>query len=151
MPRERVRVPTVFTKPSRTKQAHKDECDVNLIVPRYSKTGLVTHLNRAVPKFADVSDLGDYAKSLSVVLEAQSSFMQLPAQLRARFENDPAKFVEFCSNPDNQDELISLGLAVPAASAPHSAGEAEGAGTPAQSSPKPSKAKKSSSPDGEES
>ncbi|QXP07881.1 MAG: internal scaffolding protein [Arizlama microvirus] len=148
--RPRERVSLKFTKPSRTKQAHKDECDINLIVPRYSKTGLVTHLNRASPSFADVTSFGDYAESLQTVVMAQDSFMQLPATLRARFGNDPAQFVSFCSNPANKDELISLGLAVPAASASNSAGEAVGAGGPAEPPPKPSKAKKNPSPDGED-
>jgi hypothetical protein len=36
--------------------------------------------------------------------------MRLPAELRARFENDPAKLIEFIDNSENLDEAINLGL-----------------------------------------
>lgn len=45
--------------------------------------------------------------------------MDLPAKVRSRFENDPQKFLEFCSDPKNRDEAVSLGLIMSApASAP---------------------------------
>lgn len=47
------------TTPSLTKQSFKDECDINQIVAKFEKTGLVNHLARGVPQFADVSEMGD--------------------------------------------------------------------------------------------
>ena len=40
--------------------------------------------------------------------------MTMPADVRARFNNDPALFVDFCSDEANLDEMRKLGLAVPA-------------------------------------
>ena len=36
--------------------------------------------------------------------------MALPAQIRSRFENDPAKLIDFLDNSENLDEAIKLGL-----------------------------------------
>jgi len=36
--------------------------------------------------------------------------MRLPADLRARFDNDPAQLIQFLENSDNKDEAIKLGL-----------------------------------------
>jgi len=40
--------------------------------------------------------------------------MELPAETRAFFQNDPFKFVEYCSNPENIEVLREMGLAEPA-------------------------------------
>jgi phage internal scaffolding protein len=43
-------------------------------------------------------------------MAAQDSFLALPAKVRARFDNDPALFVDFASDEANRDELKALGL-----------------------------------------
>lgn len=37
--------------------------------------------------------------------------MALPAQVRAKFSNDAAEFLDFVQNPKNADELVAMGLA----------------------------------------
>jgi phage internal scaffolding protein len=39
--------------------------------------------------------------------------MALPAQIRSRFDNDPAKLIDFLENEQNHDEAIKLGLVNP--------------------------------------
>ena len=41
--------------------------------------------------------------------------MALPADVRARSGNDPAGFVDFCSDDNNADEVEKLGLMLPEA------------------------------------
>jgi hypothetical protein len=36
--------------------------------------------------------------------------MALPANIRSRFDNDPAKLIDFMENPANREEAESLGL-----------------------------------------
>jgi hypothetical protein len=36
--------------------------------------------------------------------------MMLPAKLRARFDNNPEKFVEYVGKGENREEAIELGL-----------------------------------------
>lgn len=98
---------------SRTKQSEMDACDIHNILKQYSVQGLQQLIaeNQAKGRYADLPDNIDYQESLNTVMEAQRAFATLPAHVRERFNNDPAKLLEFMSNPDNQDEAIKLGLA----------------------------------------
>lgn len=93
----------------RTKQASKDECDVNLIVKRFTETGELPSGNMKSPVFGDVTGL-EFRSMMDIIAGAQAAFEALPAVLRKRFGNDPAEFVEFCSDSANRDELVKLGL-----------------------------------------
>jgi len=107
----RVRVVTPISGVSRTKQAFKDECDINNILDRYQKTGIMTHVAGRPPGFGDFTGVDDYQSALNKVIEAQASFETLPSKVRARFRNDPGEFLAFVSDPRNTDELVAMGLA----------------------------------------
>ena len=95
----------------RTKQSFMDECDITKIISQYRRTGIVTHLNRAQAVFEDVSEMGDYRQALQQVEYAQTLFMELPSKVRARFDNDPAAFLDFVTDPANLEEVQEMGLA----------------------------------------
>lgn len=99
----------VFTKPSRTQQHFKDECDINTILERFNVTGQLPVAGLS-PEYGDFSGITDYQSALNAVMAAQDSFLELPAKVRARFDNDPALFVEFASDEANRDELKAMGL-----------------------------------------
>lgn len=96
--------------PSRTQQSMKDETNINTIVGRFLKTGLVPE-SVVKPSYGDFSAVLDYQTAQNALIAAEKNFMQLPSGLRARFHNDPQAFMDFCINPDNLDELRKLGLA----------------------------------------
>lgn len=98
---------------SMTKQSEADSCNVNLIMKKYEKHGILPVAQSAQANYGDFSNCHDYQTSLNAVMEAQDNFMRLPAAIRARFENDPQQFVEFVSNPANLDDCIQMGLAEP--------------------------------------
>ena len=100
----------VFNQPSLTKQSFKDECDVNQVMKRFNKTGVLDHTNPRRPVYADVSNFTDYQTSVGIVLRAHESFENLPAEIRAKFENDPGKLLEFIDDPANAEEAIELGI-----------------------------------------
>lgn len=110
---KRVRVSTVNNEESRTQQQFKDQCDVNLIVAKYKKTGEWLHLTRKQGIYADVSEITDYHEATQKVLNAQTAFAALPSHLRNRFQNDPAQLLAFLQDPKNYDEGVSLGLFEP--------------------------------------
>lgn len=91
-----------------TEQQYKDECDINTILRNYG--AVPVPIAEKIPRFADVSEVGDFAKSLSMVTRATEAFEAQPSSLRARFGHDPSAFYEFVSNPDNRAECIKLGL-----------------------------------------
>jgi len=107
-------------EPSMTKQSEMAACDINNIVREFTKTGQVSHINALAQQgqFMDLPDSLDYAEAINIALEAQSAFDALPAQVRARFDNDPEKFLGFLHDPKNHDEAIELGLVIPPAPKP---------------------------------
>lgn len=108
--RERPRLVKLFTKPSRTKQEFRDECDINVLMKRYQKTGLFPQYPGQSPRYVSNIGMPDFQEALHIVMEAQSQFDALNSELRKRFDNDPAKFLEFVNDPANAEELVSLGL-----------------------------------------
>lgn len=98
---------------TRTKQAFKDECDINVIMRRYVKTGVVSHgvLEPGSYGFAPSFSFHDAMNSIRA---AEEAFADLPAAVRKRFRNDPGEFLEFAENPENLEEMRKLGLAEPA-------------------------------------
>lgn len=99
--------------PSLTQQSFKDECDINTLVKRFGITGAIPQGVRA-PSYADYDEVFDYQDAMNAIAAANSSFAELSAIVRRRFHNDPAEFVDFCSDPNNLDEMRKLGLAIPA-------------------------------------
>lgn len=101
-----------FQGPGKTKQSFKDECDINTIMARYQVSGLIDHFNPSQPQYLDCTG-ADYQLAMQTVASAMSMFQELPSSVRSRFENDPAKFLDFAQNPENLPEMAEMGLARP--------------------------------------
>lgn len=100
----------------RCKQSFKNECDVNLILKRYDRDGIITHVARSTAEYGDFTEVNEYRENLDFVMAAQAAFAELPSHVRKRFGNDPGEFFEFATDPKNESELVELGLAqMPAA------------------------------------
>jgi phage internal scaffolding protein len=95
----------------RTKQSHKDECDINRVLRNYDKTGLLTHVNNASKNYGDFTQVNEYRESLDLVREANEAFSEIPAEIRKEFNNNPGEFFEFVTNPANNEKLVEMGLA----------------------------------------
>lgn len=108
----RVRVAVDCGPVSRAKQQFKEECDINTLMKKYEKSGVISHLARSQPWYGDVSEMVDYHTAAGVVLAAEDAFSSLPASLRARFQNDAGQFMDFVVDPRNREELEKMGLAV---------------------------------------
>lgn len=95
---------------SKTQQQFAEEVDINTIVERFRVTG---EMPPAVnfPQPQEFAETFDFQTAMNVIRQAQESFMELPAKARARFDNNPQKFMEFMNDAENQDEAIKLGLA----------------------------------------
>lgn len=102
----------LVTQPSMTKQSFVAECDINNIVRDFTQHGMVTHINERAQQgaFVDLPDGLDFQAAIEIARAGEAAFMQLPAQIRRRFDNDPSAFLDFLANPNNRDEAIELGL-----------------------------------------
>jgi len=103
----------VYRPPSMTKQSFVAECDIKNILKNYQMTGQIAHMsaNAAQGAYRDLPEPTDYQEALNTVIRGEAAFASLPSGIRSRFENDPEKFLIFCADPANQDEMIKLGLA----------------------------------------
>jgi len=109
---ERNRVKFYPRGESLTHQSAKDECDINRIMLKWQKTGVLTHAQNFQGQYGDFTHVtGDYQEHMNAVIEANDMFMTLPANVRKRFDNDPGEFLEFVNDPDNLEEMQRLGLA----------------------------------------
>jgi len=117
---------------SRTKASFAKDADINNIMSRYQKTGVLVdplriNPNRR-PNFGDFSDICDLASMISRIRDVETSFRVLPASVREKFDNEPAKLLDFIADPANLKEAIELQL-LPASMMPEPK-EAAPEGTP---------------------
>jgi len=106
----RKKVFTVNNDVSKTDGSFKKMCDAKEIVNKFRTTGLVTHVAKKQGTYADVSQVPDLHQSMTVIKEAESEFMQLPAKIRKKFDNDMTKYYNFIMDPNNDEEAVKLGL-----------------------------------------
>lgn len=102
----------MVVQPTMTKQSFVAECDINNIVRDFTQHGMVTHINERAQQgaFVDLPDGLDFQAAVEIARAGEAAFMQLPAQVRRRFDNDPSAFLDFLANDKNRDEAIELGL-----------------------------------------
>ena len=97
-----------------TVQSAKEECDINTIVRRFGITGQLPAAMVA-PQYGDFTGISDYQSALNAVIAAEETFMQMPADVRSRFENDAGKFLAFCYDENNVAEMEKMNLLSPEA------------------------------------
>lgn len=102
--------PTINSLPSRTNQSFKDDCDVNLILSRYMKTGLSPFENAGKGSYADVSEVPDLLEAHLQIQNAKKAFDQLPSLIRKKLQNNPLMLEQYLADPANHEEAIELGL-----------------------------------------
>lgn len=100
---------------SRAKQSFGREVDINQIMARYNKDGILPSPSGRKAFYADVSDVADLQTTLDRFNEAQEQFASLPAIIRKRFGNDPKQLLDYLANlsQDQIQEAVSLGLINP--------------------------------------
>lgn len=94
---------------SLTVQSMAEDADINVLMKRYGITGQMPS-NPRIPEYGDFSHITDFRSALEAVSSAQDKFMEYPAELRAKFENNPQLFLEFCSQESNRAQMEALGL-----------------------------------------
>lgn len=105
--------------PSMTRQEFADECDVNTIMAKYD--AYLSDPARSIrePVYYDFTAMPDSLMgAMEVLHRGEAAFYSLPATVRKEFENNPAMFVDFASDPENLPQMRTWGLAPPEAEAP---------------------------------
>lgn len=99
--------------PSRTRQEFKQECDINFLMERYVRTGVLGDPSLAGKReaaFGDFSDSQDFQQCQDRLVAAAAAFDSLPGVVRERFNQDPGRVLEFLADESNREEAIELGF-----------------------------------------
>ena len=108
------KVPEIIFDESLTEQSHQSACDINNIVSAATSNPML--LADPAPDrkvFRDFSSGDNYLELQNQLCEAQSTFNDLPSDIRDYFENSPAKVVDFVSDPNNALQSHEMGLITP--------------------------------------
>lgn len=100
-------------KKNRTKASFKDEADINSIMRRYNRTGILidpTLVRTRQPMYGDFSTSAGFRELQNQLASIRQTFEALPSDLRARLGNDPANLADYLADPENHEEAASLGL-----------------------------------------
>ena len=75
------------------KQSFKNESDINQVLARAERGASLSHLANHQGTYGDFSDWDEntYQTMMDKVARAQSTFYDLPAEIRFEFNNDPAR------------------------------------------------------------
>lgn len=92
----------VTKEETRTVQAFKDTCDINCILARAKKVGVIDHVVQYQPEYGVISAM-DFETAFNTVKEAKQMFAELPAQVRANFQNNVENFLAFMEDPENRN------------------------------------------------
>lgn len=90
------------------------DSDINDLMRRFGvQDGSVLPASMGVvdpTHYGDFSDMPDLRTALDRTRSAEDAFAQLPAKLRARFNNDPYQLHTWVHRTENLEEAITLGL-----------------------------------------
>ncbi len=94
---------------SRTKQSFAQESEINNIMAKYEKTGVIDHVKEH-GGYAEMPAGLEYQDALQLTIDAQLAFDGLPAKTRKEFGNDAFQFLAFVEDPENVERMAELGL-----------------------------------------
>jgi len=95
---------------SMTEQAHRDEVKIQNIIAKHQKTGLLNHVSKYEGTYSDMASATDFTEAQNIIAEAKSMFETVPSEIRAIFDNQPEKFLDFMQNQENIESIEEMGL-----------------------------------------
>lgn len=96
-----------YNKHGRTKQSYKDSCDINKLLEQGQREGSLSHLEKHGAVYGDYAAI-DWDNLPLQLAEGQQVFNELPAELKKEFDQDPGKFFNYVTDPQNKDRLQDL-------------------------------------------
>lgn len=103
---------TINNEVTMTKQSLAANLDVNNIIKRYTKTGILLNAQNLEAVYGEITSM-DLREALEKVSKADEMFSQVPSKIRAQFDNDAGAFIDFATNPANIAQMREWGFANP--------------------------------------
>lgn len=98
---------------SKTAQSFAKEANINTIISKYRKTGILVDPVTAVartPFYGDFTSSDDYFALQSKLTLVKEDFERLPGAIRSRFHQNVGEMLDFVANPANLKEACEMGL-----------------------------------------
>lgn len=98
-------------KIGKTKQSFKEEADTNNIVKKHGRLAIQQQAALAIKEYGDYTEINEYQQSLDLIRNSNENFAKLPSEIRKEFNNNAGEFLEFATNPKNEEKMYELGIA----------------------------------------
>lgn len=128
-----------FNKPSLTEKSHAAQTNIQNIMAKYERTGVIEHSRQYQGTYGDFANLPTFQRAQQIIADASTMFESIPATIRADFNNRPEQFLDFIQNPENREQIESYGFTtdhLPPSPTPNDLPESTP--TPPEPSPQPS-------------
>ena len=89
----------------RTKQAFKDETDINKVMEKAQRAGSLSHLIKHGAHYGDFSDVSDLMSAHKRIERLHEIFAEAPSNVKKEFGNDAFAFMNFVNDPANASRL----------------------------------------------
>ena len=108
---------------NKTKQAFRDDADINQMLAKAQKAGTISHIEKHGAEYGDFTDMPDLLTAHQRMARGVEIFNELPSEVRREFGQDPGAFFKYVNDPANKDDLVRLlpGLARPGSQLPNPA------------------------------
>lgn len=105
---KRVQIET--DKKSKVDHSMSKMLNINSIMDKYSKTGVLPQFKQKVAQYMDTTEIPSYMEAHELITGAHELFMEFPSDIRKLMDNDPANMEAVLNNPEYKDLLIDRGI-----------------------------------------
>jgi len=95
---------------SLTEQSHKESCDIHTIMRKARTTGIIEHVAKHKGQYGVMPTGNEYHQNMNIIAMADTLFESVPSDIRKKFDNDPAKYLDYMQDNNNFDEIEEMGL-----------------------------------------
>jgi phage internal scaffolding protein len=95
---------------SLTDQSYRKSSDLNVLIKKYKKTGVMPDLLQKKGQYGDFSNVPTLEAAFKAVNHAKMLFQELPAEVRKLMDNDPSKMELWLSDEVNHEIAEKYGL-----------------------------------------
>ena len=96
-----------------TQQSFKDECDINVLLNHWIKTGVMPSFNQAQPVYGDVSDMLSPQEAANLRIHAQEIYNDLPDDVREKYQHPMDYFEAVLAAEEVEGTMDPLDVIVP--------------------------------------
>lgn len=104
-----VKVKSIQFNPSKTNQDFSQEVEINNIMDRFTKHGIVPTAKSQPGVYNDFTQYSDLMDALNKIKSAEETFYALNKKLQNRFGN-PEELAKYLLDEKNYEEAVKLGI-----------------------------------------